>query len=201
MMVESNTLMEEDDLGGETTCCCFYTPKRSPRMVELSSTSARQASAVTVCVSPFMCDVKRGRVSIEDTSSKDILIEWTNLPEDAIVTRKGLVVDNLLPCRIHGNVFYGGIFDHEIHSNVHALETGIITGYTTRACTAFPWNGEVLAHVQNFPKGSRFLWNNGVVTTSPILRNARPGTYTVTLIDCKCVIVDVSSPATVENSI
>jgi hypothetical protein len=193
--------MEDDDFDGDTTCCCFYIPRKSPKMMEMTSTRRKPTDALTVNVTPFICDVRRGRVSIEDISSRDILVEWTNLPEDANVTRNGLVVENLLPCRIHGNVFYGGIFDREIFSNVHALESGIIIGYTTRACTAFPWNGEVLAHVQNCPKGSRFLWNNGVVTSSPILSNARPGTYTVTIIDCACVIMDISSPAIVENSI
>ena len=52
------------------------------------------------------------------------------------------------------------------------------------ASTMHSKDGKIKVHTRNIPDQGicKFLWSTGVITTEPILRNVRPGTYVTTII-------------------
>lgn len=84
------------------------------------------------------------------------------------------------------------------------LQTPSIVKYeVTPASTAHSKDGRVQVHTQNVPPSAtcKFIWSTGVITTEPILRNVRPGTYVAVILSIDNVFVEchhACSPAQVE---
>ena len=71
--------------------------------------------------------------------------------------------------------------------SVHILNNKIpcIASYDVEhASTIHSKDGKIRVQTRNVPDQGicKFLWSTGVITTEPILRNARPGTYVTTII-------------------
>jgi hypothetical protein len=181
----------DDDV--HVSCC-----GTSSRPVTHQTSSREAGRNFGFQVSPFLCEGRGGSITVMPHSGLDTLVRWPKLPECARVQANGTSVSNLPPGKYVATV-RDVIGTYECGVDVPRLDASVITSYTTRPCTSFPWNGEVRAHVDNCQRGARFLWSNGSVTNEPVLMNARPGKYTLTLLHTPLSVVSASAPATVES--
>ena len=60
----------------------------------------------------------------------------------------------------------------------------VVVSYITRdASSETGWDGSVTARISHAPAHSRYLWSNGANTTTPELKDLRPGRYTCAIVD------------------
>lgn len=191
--------MTDDDAVVSGGCFPFCRAGKNDEMSLTSTRPITEASCITARVYPYFCDKMKGSVYLSSLP-RGYHVHWKNVPEGGRQSNNGRHCTNLLPCKLIGELYKNDCFSCELSFQVDAAAVCTILSYTTIASTSFPWNGEVVVNVDNCPSNVHFLWNNGVVTKDNTLRHARPGTYTATIMNVDAVIIDVSTPAVVENN-
>jgi len=171
--------MDEEDDSVNVSCC------GRRRVSVQQKTSTRDVLPMRgVSVTPCVKGGQRGSVRFTDSESAPVCVIWAHLPADAIVDRAGLAVTNLSAGRYTARVFQRD--DASCSSQVISvpeIALPFVSALRARPATAWPWNGEVTASVHNCPRDAIFVWSTGESTSSPVLRNARPGVYGVRVVD------------------
>lgn len=104
-------------------------------------------------------------------------------PEEIGVDASGLCARHVPPtraCTVAVRSSTGLVGEATVR--VQAAELPVVTGYEcTNASSAHARDGRVVAQVMRAPDKCLFLWTSGIVTQTPVLTRAPPGTYAVTL--------------------
>ena len=195
--------MEDDDDEVPTISCCSRKKDviSSQHLTSSTHNNTWQWS-YGLQITPYICDSFPGtiKISMSQPYKQDSIIKWHGLPDSIKLQENGALLNNVQPGKYSVSIENKSYeTTRRLEATVPRLDAAIITGYTTKPVTGFPWNGEVKAQVENCPNDVLFLWSNGIVTKINILTHIRPGKYTVTLLNSNITVVSASGPALVEN--
>lgn len=94
--------------------------------------------------------------------------------------------------------------EETVDTEVGTVTVPSVQSYSiTHATNDAARDGEIVATVAHCDHVKQYLWTTGVVTSQPILRDVRPGTYTVTPLTTdteSCLFVHACSPAVVNST-
>ena len=138
--------------------------------------------AATFITSPsYHHEDRNGRIVCTCTH-EDVVLQWKDLDDDAVVSEDGMQIENLLPgtysCVVAlDNVSWASLV------TVEDLNVCIVTGYETEdASMDNSRDGRIVALVENVPDDVEYLWTSGVMTKFPVLEDANPGRYSVSMV-------------------
>jgi len=117
-------------------------------------------------------------------------VTWTDQQTGAVV-QDGDLEMSALPGRYLVQIVDSSEEYMEMAATIGVLPCPVVSGYAFEPCSSSASrDGTVSATVDAAPRGARYLWTTGVVTSEPSLRNAAVGVYTVAVLDATGKVAD-----------
>ena len=146
-------------------------------------------------ISHSLSDRLGGHISVSASGNAPYTYKW---PDTVDVGLDQFEATDLPPGRYEITVADATDPQVLVSANVARIRIVNVVGYdVVDASHPRSRDGSVTARVENATAGCRYLWTNGVVTSSPTLLDASSGTYTVAPLTDDGVFLHSCPPATV----